>query len=81
MGPFLLTALKVFQVVFALGLIIAVMLHSAKGEGLGAIGGQAKIFGSQKGVEAGLNRLTTGLALLWAFSSLGLALLTYHKLW
>jgi preprotein translocase subunit SecG len=76
---FVLTSLKIFQVVFALGLIIAVMLHSAKGEGLGAIGGQAKIFGSQKGVEAGLNRLTTGLAILWGLSSLGLALLTYHK--
>ena len=55
--------------------------HSAKGEGLGAIGGQAKIFGSQKGVEAGLNRLTTGLAILWGVSSLALSLLTYHKLW
>jgi preprotein translocase subunit SecG len=76
-----MTALKVFQVVFALGLIIAVMLHSAKGEGLGAIGGQAKIFGSQKGVEAGLNRLTTGLAILWGASSLALSLFTYHKLW
>ncbi|MDB5098221.1 MAG: preprotein translocase, SecG subunit [Cyanobacteria bacterium RYN_339] len=78
---FVLTALKIFQVVFAMGLIIAVMLHSAKGEGLGAIGGQAKIFGSQKGVEAGLNRLTSGLAILWGASSLLLALFTYHKLW
>ena len=79
--PFVVTALKIFQVVFALGMIVAVMLHSAKGEGLGAIGGQAKIFGSQKGVEAGLNRLTTGLAALWAISSLVLAVLSYHKLW
>ena len=79
MPIFVITALKIFQVVFALSLIIAVMLHSAKGEGLGAIGGQAKIFGSQKGVEAGLNRLTTGLAIMWALSSLVLALLTYHK--
>jgi preprotein translocase subunit SecG len=76
-----MTSLKIFQVVFALGLIIAVMLHSAKGEGLGAIGGQAKIFGSQKGVEAGLNRLTTGLAILWGCTSLALSLFTYHKLW
>ena len=79
MPIFVITALKIFQVVFALSLIIAVMLHSAKGEGLGAIGGQAKIFGSQKGVEAGLNRLTTGIAILWALSSLVLALITYHK--
>jgi preprotein translocase subunit SecG len=78
---FVMMSLKIFQVVFALGLIIAVLLHSAKGEGLGAIGGQAKVFGSQKGVEAGLNRLTTGLAILWGLSSLVLALLTYHKSW
>jgi preprotein translocase subunit SecG len=78
---FVMMSLKIFQVVFALGLIIAVLLHSAKGEGLGAIGGQAKVFGSQKGVEAGLNRLTTGLAILWGLSSLILALLTYHKIW
>lgn len=81
MPTFVPMALKIFQVVFSIGLIVAVMLHSAKGEGLGAIGGQAKIFGSQKGVEAGLNRLTTGLAILWGLTSLGLALLTYHKLW
>lgn len=77
---FVVTALKIFQVVFSLSLIIAVMLHSAKGEGLGAIGGQAKIFGSQKGVEAGLNRLTSGLAILWVVTSLALALLGYHKM-
>ena len=48
--------LKVLQLILSLLLVLAVMLHSAKGEGIGAIGGQAKIFGSQKGVEAGLNR-------------------------
>lgn len=73
------TALKVFQVTFSVFLIVAVMMHSAKGEGLGAIGGQAKIFGSQKGVESGLNKLTTAMAALWALSSLVLAFLSYHK--
>jgi preprotein translocase subunit SecG len=73
------TALKVFQVVFSLFLIGAVMMHSAKGEGLGAIGGQAKIFGSQKGVEEGLNRLTTVLAIGWGAVSMWLAYLGYHK--
>lgn len=80
MPTFVHIALQIFQVVFSLAMIVAVMLHSAKGEGLGAIGGQAKIFGSQKGVEAGLNRLTTGLAILWGMTSLVLALLTYHKM-
>lgn len=73
------TALKVFQVVFSIFLIGAVMMHSAKGEGLGAIGGQAKIFGSQKGVESGLNRLTAIMAISWAGVSMWLAFLSYHK--
>ena len=79
MSPFVVTALQIFQVVFSLFLIVAVMLHSAKGEGLGAIGGQAKVFGSQKGVEAGLNKLTTGMAIMWCLTSLVLAYLSYHK--
>ncbi|MFP5501919.1 MAG: preprotein translocase subunit SecG [Candidatus Sericytochromatia bacterium] len=73
------TALKVFQVTFSIFLIVSVMMHSAKGEGLGAIGGQAKIFGSQKGVESGLNKLTTTMAVLWALTSIVLAYMSYHK--
>lgn len=73
------TALKVFQITFSIFLIAAVMMHSAKGEGLGAIGGQAKIFGSQKGVESGLNKLTTAMAVLWALTSVVLAYMSYHK--
>lgn len=72
------TALKIFQIVFSIFLIGAVMMHSAKGEGLGMIGGGAKVFGSQKGVEAGLNRLTTALAVLWLLCSLALAYISYH---
>lgn len=72
------TALTIFQVTFSLFLMVAILMHTAKGEGLGAIGGQAKIFGSQKGVEAGLNKLTTTLAVLWGLVSLALAFLSYH---
>ena len=72
-------ALKVTQVILSALLIVAVMLHSAKGEGIGAIGGQAKIFGSQKGVEAGLNRFAATVASLWVIISLVLAYLSYHK--
>ena len=50
------------QIIAGLGLIATVLLHSAKGEGLGGIGGTAHIFGSQKGLEEGLDRLTMGLA-------------------
>jgi preprotein translocase subunit SecG len=61
------------QVISAFLLIIAVLLHSAKGEGLGGIGGTAHIFGSQKGLEEGLDRLTLGLAVTFMFTSLVLS--------
>jgi preprotein translocase subunit SecG len=73
------TILRVFQVTFSVFLIVAVLLHSAKGEGLGAIGGGGgNVFGSQRGVEAGLNRITTGLAVMWGLVSLALAYISYH---
>ncbi|MEB3198082.1 MAG: preprotein translocase subunit SecG [Candidatus Sericytochromatia bacterium] len=72
-------ALQIAQTILSVILIGAVILHSAKGEGIGAIGGQAKIFGSQKGVEAGLNRFATAVALLWGLVSLVLAFLSYHR--
>jgi len=62
--------LLVVQVVSALGLIVTVLLHSAKGEGLGGIGGTAHVFGSQKGLEEGLDRLTAGLAVTFILVSL-----------
>lgn len=67
------------QVILSAMLIVAVLLHSAKGEGIGAIGGQSRIFGSQKGVEEGLNRFTTGIAISWGLVSLILAFWSYHK--
>lgn len=54
-----------FQFLVGLGLIITILLHSAKGEGLGGIGGQAKLFGTQKDLEAGLDKVTTGLAVVF----------------
>jgi preprotein translocase subunit SecG len=72
-------SLKIFQLILSLFLIGAVLMHSAKGEGLGAMGGSAKVFGSQKGVESGLNRLTTVLSVLWVLVALVLAFMSYHK--
>ena len=71
-------ALRVLEVVLSLCLIVAVMMHSAKGEGIGAIGSSARVFGSQKGVEAGLNRLTTVVCTLWGLVALALAFISYH---
>jgi preprotein translocase subunit SecG len=54
--------LQVFQGLTALFLIVFVLLHSPKGDGIGAIGGAAQIFSSQKGAEATLNKTTGWIA-------------------
>lgn len=64
------TFLTWFQLFLSLALIVAVVLHPAKGAGLGSMGGSAQVFGSQKGAEAGINRITTTIAVLWAVVAL-----------
>jgi preprotein translocase subunit SecG len=49
----------------AVGIIILVLLHSPKGDGLGAIGGQAQLFTSTKSAETTLNRVTWILTVLF----------------
>jgi preprotein translocase subunit SecG len=54
----ILTILQILQVLFSFIIIILVIIHSPKGDGLGGIGGAAQLFSSQRGAEAGLNKLT-----------------------
>lgn len=49
----------------AVGLIILVLLHSPKGDGIGAIGGQAQLFSSTKSAEETLNRVTWALTVIF----------------
>lgn len=49
----------------AVGLIILVLLHSPKGDGLGGIGGQAQLFTSTRSAETTLNRVTWTLTVLF----------------
>ncbi|BAZ24018.1 hypothetical protein NIES4073_49100 [Kalymmatonema gypsitolerans NIES-4073] len=49
----------------AVGLIVLVMLHSPKGDGIGAIGGQAQLFSSTKSAENTLNRVTWALTVIF----------------
>lgn len=67
--------LLVVQFLTAAFLIVAVLLHAAKGEGLGGIGGSAKLFGSPRGMEEGLDRITWGLAIAFMAISLLLAII------
>lgn len=57
--------LQIVWLVAAIGLIILVMLHSPKGDGLGALGGQAQLFTSTKSAETTLNRATWTLTILF----------------
>ena len=62
--------LFLLQVVSAIVLVGAVLLHTAKGEGLGGIGGAAHLFGTPKGMEKGLDQLTWGSAIIFLLTSI-----------
>ena len=57
--------IQIIWAVSALGLTILVLLHSPKGDGIGAIGGQAQLFSSTKSAEATLNRITWALTVVF----------------
>ena len=46
------------QTIASLLLIILILLHSPKGDGIAGIGGASQLFSSQKSAEKGLNKLT-----------------------
>lgn len=63
-----MTVTKVIEAIWAfsaVGLTILVLLHSPKGDGIGAIGGQAQLFSSTKSAETTLNRLTWALVVVF----------------
>ena len=53
--------LDIVWLISAIGLVIFILLHSPKGDGIGGIGGQAQLFTSTKSAETALNRITWGL--------------------
>lgn len=57
--------LQIIWAVSAVGLIVLVLLHSPKGDGLGGLGGQAQLFTSTKSAETTLNRVTWTLTVLF----------------
>lgn len=66
---FVKTALQVIQIGSAVMLIIMVLLHSPKGDGIGGIGGSAQLFTTQKGAESTLNKITAYIAGTFIVSS------------
>ncbi|PSN19366.1 preprotein translocase subunit SecG [filamentous cyanobacterium CCP5] len=60
-----ITIVRAIWAIAAVGLAILVLLHSPKGDGLGALGGQAQLFTSTKSAETTLNRVTWTLTVLF----------------
>jgi preprotein translocase subunit SecG len=61
----IVSLLQVIWSVSAFGVVVLVLLHSPKGDGIGGIGGQAQLFTSTKSAETTLNRITWGLAIVF----------------
>ncbi len=58
----MLTLIWIIQVVSALLLMVLILMHSPKGDGIAGIGSAAHMFTSQKSAEKGLNKLTAIVA-------------------
>lgn len=65
----MLTTIWIVQIITAVLLILLVLLHSPKGDGLGALGGAANLFSSQKSAEKGLNHITYVLSIVFLVCS------------
>jgi preprotein translocase subunit SecG len=66
--PYIMTITSVVQGIWsfsAVGLIVLVLLHSPKGDGIASIGGQAQLFSSTKSAEDTLNRITWGFLVVF----------------
>lgn len=61
----IVTVLEIIWSLSAVGIIILVLLHSPKGDGIGGIGGQAQLFTSAKSAEATLNQITWTLSVIF----------------
>jgi preprotein translocase subunit SecG len=71
---------KIIWMFSALGLTIMVLLHSPKGDGIAAIGGQAQLFTSTKSAEVSLNRITWVLTIVFMVLTVGLSAGWFTKL-
>ncbi|MEN9218961.1 MAG: preprotein translocase subunit SecG [Gloeomargarita sp. DG_2_bins_126] len=61
----IVTLVEAIWLFSAVALVILILLHSPKGDGIAAIGGQAQLFSSTRSAETTLNRVTWSLAVLF----------------
>lgn len=70
MNPLIYVVVAV-HVVLAIGLIVFVLLHSGKGTGLSSMfGGMSSASSGTSIIEKNLDRITVGLAVGWALTSI-----------
>lgn len=60
----------ILQMITGVFLIILVLLHSPKGDGIAAIGSASQLFSSQKSAEKGLNKVTYVVSGIFILSTL-----------
>jgi preprotein translocase subunit SecG len=63
-----MTTVQLLRIIWSLAavlLIVLVLLHSPKGDGIGGIGGQAQLFTSSKSAEKTLNQITWSLSIIF----------------
>ena len=54
----MVTFVWTIQIIASILLIILILLHDPKGNGIAGIGGASQIFSSQRSAEKGLNKVT-----------------------
>lgn len=70
----MITILVILHVLICIGLIIGILLQSGKGSDLGAaFGGSSQTLFGSAGAVPFLNKVTTGVAIAFMFTSLSLA--------
>lgn len=60
----------IVQIISALLLILLVLLHSPKGDGIASIGSTSQLFTSQKSAEDGINKVTYTLGGIFILTTL-----------
>lgn len=70
-------ALVIVHTLVSVGLVVAILLHSGRGTGLSSSfgGGSPSAFGGTGVIEKNLDRITVVLSLIFAATSISLALL------
>jgi preprotein translocase subunit SecG len=69
------TVLMLLEFFSGILLVFTILLHSPKGEGLGAIGGPAKMYNAHKGLESGLDKLTGVMAIIFMVTAIVLGMI------